>query len=68
MTSPTNVEQSALSYQQKIEEARRFLAQRGITDVRPVYGRNAPKPVPAHVGKATRKAHLRWFAPADSTG
>jgi len=78
MSSENTAADVEFPYRDKIEEARRFLAERGITDVRPVYGpdplaqrrrssidsANAGtlEPVVRAPSGAAEKARRRWFA------
>lgn len=57
---PQAVANSDYPYDRKIADARRFLAERGITEIRPIYsGRPADRP--AQVERAAIRAAARWF-------
>jgi hypothetical protein len=53
MSDTSTPASSAPDYERKIEEARRFLAQRGITEVRPLYGTPRPRRHERDPGRAT---------------
>jgi hypothetical protein len=57
---PQAVANNAYPYERQVADARRFLAERGITEVRPIYlGRPANGPL--HAATATERAAARWF-------
>jgi hypothetical protein len=59
---PQLVANEAFPFGEKIAAARRFLKQRGITEVRPIYGRGAAnRPRPAATPSVEEKALARWF-------
>jgi hypothetical protein len=68
---PQAVANSEFPYERQVASARRFLAARGITEVRPLYGAKFPRTdVPASAsrtsspptaGAAGVRAHARWF-------
>ncbi len=71
---PQAVANSEFPYERQVASARRFLAARGITEVRPLYGAKFPRTdVPASaaapprrssastVRAAGERAHARWF-------
>lgn len=59
---PDMVANDAFPFDAKLAAARRFLKQRGIADVRPIYGPAAGKrPAPAPVPPAAEQALARWF-------
>lgn len=59
---PQVVANAAFPFGEKIAAARRFLKQRGITEVRPIYGRAAAdRASPAARPSAEDKALARWF-------
>jgi hypothetical protein len=56
------VANAGFPYDAELAAARRFLAQRGITGVRPIYGPAAAKPAePVPVPSAEERALARWF-------
>ncbi len=59
---PDAVANPAFAHEARLDEARRFLAERGITAVRPIYRARPVKSVAATAPQSAREAaHARWF-------
>ncbi len=60
---PQAVANAGFPYDAKLADARSFLASRGITSVRPVYGRTSSNTA-ARNATAEDRARARWFPEA----